>query len=101
MKSPFQAAAIAMVIAVGAQYTIVDEQGHVVGSITTDTPPGTQLRVIGLSNAKRSGTVAQPEARVDRTFRPDYTKAFTVEQMSHAWQAEADRLAPQIVTGGG
>ncbi|HEV2641311.1 MAG TPA: hypothetical protein VGT98_01320 [Candidatus Elarobacter sp.] len=101
MKSPFHAAAIAMVVAVGAQYTIIDEQGHVVGSLTTDTPPGAQMRVIGLTNAKRGGTVAQPDPRADRTFRPDYTKALTVEQMSRAWQAEADRLAPQIVTGGG
>jgi hypothetical protein len=101
VKSPFHAAAIAIVVAVGAQYTIIDDQGNVIGSLTTDTPPGAQLRVIGLANAKRSGTVAQPDPRADRTFRPDYVKALTVEQMSRAWQAEADRLAPQLVTGGG
>ncbi|HEY6236616.1 MAG TPA: hypothetical protein VIW69_16070 [Candidatus Elarobacter sp.] len=101
MKSPFHAAAIAMVVAVGAQYTIIDEQGHVVGSLITDTPPGARLRVIGLANAKRSGTVAQPDPHVDRTFHPNYAKALTVEQMPRAWQAEADRLAPRIVTGGG
>ena len=56
MKSPFHAAAIALTIAVGAQYTIIDEQGHVVGSLVTDTPAGAQLRVIGLANAKRTGT---------------------------------------------
>jgi hypothetical protein len=89
-----------MAVAIGAQYTIVDEQGHVVGTIVTDTPPGAQLRVIGVAAAKRPAT-AQTDPRADRTFRPDYGKALTVEQMSRAWQAEADRLAPQIVTGGG
>jgi hypothetical protein len=86
VKSPFHAAAIAMVVAAGAQYTIIDEQGHIVGSLVTDTPPGAHLRA---------------DPRADRTFRPDYAKALTVEQMSRAWQAEAERLAPQLVTGGG
>ncbi len=34
-------------------------------------------------------------------FRPDYANALTVEQMSRAWQAEANRLAPQVLTGDG
>jgi len=92
---------MAIVVAVGAQYTLIDEQGHVVGTLVADTPPGAQLRVIGLANAKRGANAVQPDPRADRTFRPDYAKALTVEQMSRAWQAEADRLAPQIVTGGG
>ncbi len=100
MKSPFHAAAMALAVAVGTQYTIIDEQGHVVGSIVTETPPA-QLRVIGIANAKRTAPPAQADARADRTFHPDYSHALTIEQMSRAWQAEADRLAPPIVTGGG
>ena len=101
MKSPFHAAAMALAVAAGTQYTIIDEQGHAVGSLVTDTPPGAQLRVIGVTNAKRSAPPAQADTRADRTFHPDYSRALTIEQMSRAWQAEADRLAPPIVTGGG
>jgi hypothetical protein len=101
VKSPFHAAAIAMALALGAQYTIIDEQGHVVGSLVTDTPPGAQLRVIGITNAKRTAPPAQAGTRTDRTFRPDYANALSIDQMSRAWQAEIDRLAPQLVTGGG
>ncbi|HEY0383186.1 MAG TPA: hypothetical protein VGC72_13415 [Candidatus Elarobacter sp.] len=71
------------------------------GSLVTDTPRGAELRVIALANAKRTAPAAQPDPRADRTFHPGYAKALTIEQMSLAWQAEADRLAPQIVTGGG
>jgi hypothetical protein len=101
VKSPFHAAAMAIAVAVGTQYTIIDEQGHVVGSLVTDTPPGAQLRVIGVANAKRTALPAQAGARADRTFHPNYADALSIEQMSRAWQAEIDRLAPPIVTGGG
>ncbi|MEA2787568.1 MAG: hypothetical protein QOF71_3672 [Candidatus Eremiobacteraeota bacterium] len=101
MKSTFHAAAIALAVAAGAQYTIIDEQGHVVGSLVTETPPGAQLRVIGVANAKRNAPLAQSDARADRTFHPNYAGALTIDQMARAWQAEADRLAPPIVTGGG
>jgi hypothetical protein len=101
VKSPFHAATMALAVAVGTQYTIVDEQGHVVGSIVTDTPPSAQLRVIGIANSKRTAPPAQADARADRTFRPNYANALTIDQMSRAWQAEVDRLSPQIVTGGG
>jgi hypothetical protein len=89
---------MAIAVAAGTQYTIIDDQGHTVGSLVADTPPGAQLRVIGIANAKRP---AQADARADRTFHPNYANALTAEQMSHAWQAEADRLSPPIVTGGG
>ena len=101
MKSPFHAAAIALAVAVGTQYTIIDEQGHVVGSLVADTPPGAQLRVIGIANAKRTAPPAQADTRADKTFHPNYAGALTIDQMSRAWQAEVDRLSPQIVTGGG
>jgi hypothetical protein len=101
VKSPFHAAAIAIAVAVGTQYTIIDEQGHVVGSLVTDTPPGAQLRVIGVANAKRTAPPAQAGTRADRTFHPDYSRALTIDQMSRAWQAEVERISPQIVTGGG
>jgi hypothetical protein len=101
VKSVFHAAAIAMAVAAGAQYTIIDEQGHVVGSLVTDTPPGAQLRVIGIANAKRIAPPAQADVRADRTFHPNYGNALSIGQMARAWQTEIDRLAPQIVTGGG
>jgi hypothetical protein len=101
VKTPFHAAAMAIAVAVGTQYTIIDDQGHVVGSLVAETPPGAQLRVIGIANAKRPAQPAQADARADRTFHPNYANALTVDQMSHAWQAEVDRLSPQIVTGGG
>ena len=69
MKSPFHAAAIALAVAVGSQYTIIDEQGHVVGSLVADTPPGAQMRIIGIANAKRTAPPAQPDPRADRTTR--------------------------------
>jgi len=101
VKSPFHAAAIALVVAVGSQYTIIDEQGHVVGSLVAETPPGAHLRVIGIANAKRTATPAQADTSADRTFHPNYANALTIDQMSRAWQAEVDRISPQIVTGGG
>jgi hypothetical protein len=101
VKSPFHAAAIAIAVAAGTQYTIIDEQGHVVGSLVTDSPPGARLRVIGIANAKRTALPTQTDLRADRTFHPNYANALTIDQMSRAWQAEADRLAPLIVTGGG
>jgi hypothetical protein len=94
------AAALAMVVTVGAQYTIVDEHGHVVGSLVTDTPPA-RLRIIGATNAARAALAPQPDPRADRTVHPDYANALSAEQLSRAWQAEMDRLAPPPATGGG
>jgi hypothetical protein len=59
------------------------------------------LRVIGATSAGRTTTAPQPDPRADRTFHPDYTKALSAEQLSRAWQAELERLAPPVVTGGG
>lgn len=100
MKPIMQVAAFAVAVAAGTQYTIVDAQGRVVGSIVTDTPVN-QLRVIGVTSAGRITTAPQPDPGADRAFHPDYTKALSAEQLSRAWQAELDRLAPPLVTGGG
>gem|GEM_PF-2088648 len=101
MKSTIHAAAIALLVAAGTEYTIVDAQGRVVGSIVSETPPGAQLRVIGVSNAARTAVRPPSDPRADRTFHPDYSHALSAEQMSRAWQAEIERLSPQPVTGGG
>ena len=101
MKPVFQAAAAAMLVALGAQYTVVDEQGRVVGTLVTDTAPASQMRVIGVTNTTRGKVPAQPDRQADRTFRPDYSRALTVEQQTRAWQNELDRINPPIVTGGG
>jgi hypothetical protein len=95
-----QAVALAAVVAAGTQYTVLDSQGHVIGTLTTDAPVATssQMRVIGIAQAGRPADSAAP---IDKTFHPNYDHALTVEQMTHAWQAELDRLNPPIVTGGG
>jgi hypothetical protein len=90
-----------MLVAVGAQYLVVDAEGRVVGTLVTEGPVTSQMRVIGITNAPRAGTPAQPEKPVDRTFHPDYSKALTPDQMTRAWQDELDRINPPIVTGGG
>lgn len=100
MKPALQAAAIATFVALGAQYTVLDAQGNVVGTLVTDTPPTAQMRVIGITNAGR-GKAPAPAGQVDRTFHPDYSKALSVEQMTRAWHDELDRINPPIVTGGG
>ena len=101
MKPMIQAAVCAIVVAAGAQYTVVDADGRVVGTLTTDTPPTSQMRIIGITNASRTSKAPQPDARADRTFHPDYSHALTVDQMTRAWQDELDRINPPIVTGGG
>jgi len=101
MKPSFQAAAIATFVALGAQYSIVDADGHAVGSLVTDAPPTATLRVIGVANAARPATAPRRDQRSDRAFNPNFTKALSAEQTSRAWQAEIDRLMPQPVTGGG
>jgi hypothetical protein len=95
-----QAIALAAFVAAGTQYDVVDSQGHVVGTLTTDAPVTTssQMRVIGIAKAARPADGAAP---IDKTFHPNYANALTVEQMTRAWQAELDRLNPPIVTGGG
>jgi hypothetical protein len=92
---------MAVLVALGTEYTIVDAQGHVVGSIVTDTPPGTQLRVVAVAGGARIKAAPQSDPRADRTFHPDYSRALSVEQVTRAWQAEMERIAPQPVTGGG
>ena len=101
MKAVLQAAGLAMFVALGAQYTVVDDQGRVVGTLVTDTAPASQMRVIGITNTTRSKVPAQPDRQADRTFRPDYSHALTVDQMTRAWQNELDRINPPVVTGGG
>jgi hypothetical protein len=59
------------------------------------------MRIIGITKAPSGKTPAQPARQTDRTFRPNYSGALTVDQMSRAWQAELDRINPPIVTGGG
>ena len=100
MRSLIQAASLAASLAFAMQYTVIDDQGHVVGTLVTDTPVTTPMRVIGISNAAR-GTAPAPDRRADRTFHPDYSKALTIDQMGRAWQDELDRINPPIVTGGG
>ena len=99
MKLAMQAAVIATFVALGAQYTVVDAQGNVVGTLVTDTPAASQMRVIGITNAARGKTPAQPNR--DRTFHPDYSRALSVDQMTRAWNDELDRINPPVVTGGG
>jgi hypothetical protein len=98
VRLPVQAVALALFVAAGTQYTVVDSQGHVVGTLTTDAPVGAaaQARFVGMA---KPATPAQPAA--DKNFHPDYSHALTVDQMTRAWQAELDRLNPPIVTGGG
>jgi hypothetical protein len=100
VKPVFQAAGLAMLVALGAQYTVVDDQGRVVGTLVTDTAPASQMRVIGITNTTRS-KVPAPDRQADRTFHPDFSHALSVDQMSRAWQDELDRINPPIVTGGG
>lgn len=101
MKPVMQAAALATFVALGAQYTVVDAQGRVVGTLITDTPAASQMRIIGITNAGRGTIPAQPDRQVDRTFHPDYSRALSVDQVTRAWRDELDRINPPIVTGGG
>jgi hypothetical protein len=101
VKSVIQAIAMASFVALGAVYTVVDDQGNVVGTLVTDTPATSQLRIIGITNAARGKTTTQPNRQTDRTFHPDYSKAFTVDQMTQAWRDEIDRINPPVITGGG
>ena len=100
MNPAIQAVALAAFVAAGTQYTVLDSQGHVVGTLTTDAPVATssQMRVIGIAKA---GRPADGPAPIDKTFHPNYDHALSVEQMTRAWQDELDRLNPPIVTGGG
>jgi hypothetical protein len=96
-----QAVALAAsVVALGTQYTVVDADGNVVGTLVTDTPVTSQMRIIGIANAARK-TPPQPVRQPDRTFHPNYSGALTVDQMTRAWHDELDRINPPIVTGGG
>ena len=101
MRSLAKAVAAAASLAFAAQYTVVDSQGHVVGTLVTDVPLRTPLQVIGITNGPRRTSPAPSDPRADRTFHPDFSKALTVDQMNRAWQDELDRIYPPIVTGGG
>ena len=101
MNPVIQAAALATIIAAGTQYTVVDSQGHVVGTLVTDTPVASQMRIIGITDAARGTNPAQSSRQTDRTFHPDYSGALSVGQMTRAWNDELDRLNPPVVTGGG
>jgi hypothetical protein len=94
-----QAVAIAACVAGGAEYTVVDAQGRVVGTLVTETPPASQMRIIGITRSTQ--IPAQPNRPADRTFRPDYSRALTVDQMIRAWHDDLDRINPPVVTGGG
>jgi hypothetical protein len=93
--------ALAAFVAVGAQYTVVDADGNIVGTLVTDSPPASQLRIIGITNAGRGKTPPQADRSPDRSFRPDYSRALSIDQMTRAWRDELDRINPPIVTGGG
>ena len=100
MKSLVHAAAGAVMLALAAQYTVIDADGNIVGTLITDAPPASQLRVAGLADAARKAP-QKDDQRKDRAFHPDYAKALTVDQAVRAWQSELDRLNPPVVTGGG
>ena len=101
MRSIMQAAAFAASLAFTAQYTVVDAQGHVVGTLVTDAPLRTPTQLIGITNAPRRTAPTPPDPRADRTFHPDFSRALSVDQVNRAWQDELDRINPPIVTGGG
>ena len=101
MRSLVKAVAVAASLAFAAQYTVVDSQGHVVGTLVTGVPLQTPLQVIGITNGPRRTTPTPSDPRADRTFHPDFSKALTVDQMNRAWQDELDRINPPVVTGGG
>jgi hypothetical protein len=61
---------------------------------------GARWTVSGGAISRAEGA-AQPHRRRDRTFRPDYSRALSAEQMSRAWRDEENRIDPPIVTGGG
>ncbi|MBV9439339.1 MAG: hypothetical protein JOZ24_05030 [Candidatus Eremiobacteraeota bacterium] len=100
MKAALQSVALAAVIAAGAQYTVIDAQGHVIGTLTTDAPVTTSaMRIIGIARAGSASDVVPSSA--DRSFHPDYSRALSVEQMTRAWRDEIDRLNPPLGAGGG
>jgi len=101
VKPLIQIAALASFVVLGAQYTVVDSEGNVVGTLVTDTPATSQMRVIGISKAAPGKTPAQPTRQPDRTFHPNYSGALSVDQMTRAWHDELDRINAPVVTGGG
>ncbi len=101
VKTVVQAVALAAVAATGAQYTVVDAQGHVVGTLVTDGAVTSQVRVTGMADAGRAKRSAPLQSSPDRAFHPDYSRALSAEQMTRAWRDETDRLDPPFVTGGG
>ncbi len=101
VKPVLQAVALVAAVATGAQYTIVDGQGHVVGTLVTDGAVTSQVRVAGMAGAGRAKRPAQTDSPPDRAFHPDYSRALSADQMTRAWRDEADRLNPPFVTGGG
>ncbi len=101
MKPVVHAVALAAAVAAGTQYTVVDAQGHVVGTLVTDGAVAARMRVAGLAAAGRAKQSTQSDSPPDRTFHPDYSRALSTDQMARAWRDEADRLAPPVITGGG
>ena len=100
VKPVVQAAALAAAVAAGTQYTVVDREGHVVGTLVTDGAVAAQIRVAGLAAARRAKP-PEPDGPPDRSFHPDYSRALSTDQMTRAWHDEIDRLSPPFITGGG
>ena len=82
----------------GAHFVLVDAEGRTVGELVSERSDRLRLRLIGISAAGRS-VPAPTDARADRTFHPDFSRALSPGQMSSAWQAELDRLFPTVPSG--
>jgi hypothetical protein len=84
VRSPFQAAAAAMFLALGAQYNIVDSNGNVVGTLVTDTPTTTQT--VGVT---KTVPAPSPKAIQKNADMRDY------------WLQELNQLRTPMIFGGG
>jgi hypothetical protein len=86
VRSPFQAAAAAMFLTLGAQYTVVDSNGTVVGTLVTGQPAATQAQSVGITKPVPSPA---PKANQKNSDMRDY------------WiQKQANMLPPMFFGGG-
>jgi hypothetical protein len=67
----------------------------------TDDGTAGALPKIGSSKVTAPPGPAPDQSGIDRTFRPDYSQALTVQQMTVAWTVEIDRVFQTPITGGG
>jgi hypothetical protein len=68
-----------------ARFTLLDQDGNVVGVLVADGADGLRLREIGRASATID--IASP-----RAFRVDYSKALTPQQMGDAYRAASDEF---------